>query len=77
MKRQDRLCIYDENGTNVAYINNGVVYVASDGRRVASIRDGNLYTQDGQLLGYRPPAGAVRGVGGTAPDGFMRLVKRE
>jgi hypothetical protein len=77
MKLLDKLCIVDEKGTEVAYINNGIVYVSSNGRRIGSIRGGNLYTQDGQLLGYRTPAGAVRGVGGTAPDAFMRLVKAE
>ena len=75
MKSLDKLRIYDEAGTEIAYANNGIVYVSSDGRRIGSIRGGSLYTPDGQLLGYRTRAGVVRGVGGTAPDAFMRLVR--
>jgi hypothetical protein len=76
MQQSSRLRIYAGDGTEIAYINNGTVYVTG-GRRIGTIRGGNLYTMDGQLMGYRTPAGAVRGVGGTAPDAFMRLVRGE
>jgi hypothetical protein len=77
VKSLEKLSICDEAGTDVAYINNGVVYSSLSGRRIATLLGGVIYGTDGQSLGRRTPTGAIRGVDGIAPEAFMRLVKRE
>jgi hypothetical protein len=77
MKKLEKLNIYDEAGTDVAYINNGVVYSSLSGRRIATLLGGVIYGNDGQSLGRRTPAGAIRCVDGVAPEAFMRLATRE
>jgi hypothetical protein len=75
---EGKIYIYDDDEVKVAYAaTNGDVYAISNFRKMANLRDGNLYTLDGQLLGYLTPVGAVRGVDGDTPDAFMRLVKME
>jgi hypothetical protein len=77
MKRLEKLSIYDEAGTEVAYISNGIVYSSLSGRRIAILLGGVIYGNDGRSLGRRTPAGAICCVDGGAPEAFMRLVKRE
>jgi hypothetical protein len=66
--------IQDDQGAEIAYAIGGAVYAAATGQRIASLRNGCLYTLDGQLVGLLTPSGAVRG---NAADAFMRLAKEE
>ena len=77
MKRLDRLCLYDEGGTEVAYVTNGIIYTTSSGLKIGRILGGVIYGVDGQALGRRMTFGSVRGMEGATPDAFMRLVKAE
>jgi hypothetical protein len=74
---QDKIHIYDDEEVKVAYASNGAVYTIPEGTKIATLRDENLYTLDGQLLGHLTPVGVVRGVDGATPEAFMRLVKGE
>lgn len=49
----DQACIYDAEGTEVAYVNNGVIYSTSGGHRIGRILGGVIYGVDGQALGRR------------------------
>lgn len=71
----NKLCIYDAEGTEVAYVNNGIIYATSSGRRIGSILGGVIHGVDGQKRGRRTPFGSIRGMDGATPDAFMRLVK--
>ena len=74
MKKQPtKLCIYDAEGTEVAYVNNGVIYSTSGGHRIGRILGGVIYGVDGQALGRRTPFGSVRGMDGASPGVFMKL----
>jgi hypothetical protein len=64
--------IRDDEGAEIAYAVGGSVYATGSGGRIASLRNGNLCTQDGQLFGLLTPSGAVRG---SAAAAFMRLAK--
>jgi hypothetical protein len=75
MKTLNRLCIYDAGGTEVAYVNNGIIYATSSGLKIGRILGGVIYGVDGQALGRRTTFGSVRGMEGATPDAFMRLVK--
>ena len=75
MKTLDRLCIFDEDGTEVAYVTNGIIYATSSGHMIGRVLGGVIYGVDGQALGRRTPFGSVRGIEGASPDAFMRLVK--
>jgi hypothetical protein len=73
----DKIRIHDEAGSDIAYVNNGVVDAASSGRRIATILGGVVFGADGQVLGRRTPSGTIRGVDGVSSMPFMRLVKPE
>jgi hypothetical protein len=66
--------IRDEEGTEIAYATGAAVYATASGRRIASLRNGNLCALDGQIFGLLTPSGAVRG---NAAGAFMRLAKEE
>jgi hypothetical protein len=77
MKLLNKLCIYDQGGTEIAYVTNGIIYATSSGHRIGRILGGVIFGVDGQKLGRRTPFGSVRGVEGATPEAFMRLVKGE
>jgi hypothetical protein len=66
--------IRDDEGAEIAYATGGAVYSIRSGRRIASLRNGNLCALGGQIFGLLTPSGVVRG---TAADAFMRLAKEE
>ena len=72
----DKLMIKDEHGAEVAYAFNGTIFVILDGRRIASLRGGNVYGTNGQMLGRLAPKGAVMREDGTMSEAFLRLVAR-
>ena len=72
----NKLCIYDAEGTEVAYVNNGIIYATSSGRRIGSILGGVIHGVDGQKRGRRTPFRSIKVEWTALPlDAFMRLVK--
>lgn len=69
-----KILIRDDEGKDIAYATGGAVYSTVSGRRIASLRNGNLRASDGQIFGLLTPSGVVRG---NAADAFMRLAKEE
>lgn len=66
--------IYDDNGDCVARIVNDEVLAEIGGNRIATMRDGNIYAMDGNLIGHLQPGGMVRGDGGATPEAFSKLI---
>ena len=67
-----KIPINDHKGTKVAYSYNGVVY-AIPGQNVGTLRGGNIYGLDGQLLGRLTPRGVVVCEDGSVSETFLRL----
>jgi hypothetical protein len=49
-----KLFICDDEGGEIAYTRDGVVYAVSTGARIAKLRSGQIYAIDGQFLGTAP-----------------------
>jgi hypothetical protein len=69
-----KIYIKDQQGTEVAYCYNGMVYAVAGGHQVGSLRGGNIYSIDGQLLGRLAPRGVVVCDDGSIPEAFLRIV---
>jgi hypothetical protein len=67
--------IRDDDGADIAYTRNGIVYGIPNGQQIATLRSGKLYTGDGQFLGVMTPSGKVRGVDGKPTAALVRLLK--
>jgi hypothetical protein len=68
--------IYDENGKQLAWIENGDIFVAADGKRkIATARDGRLYSLQGEPLDLFLEGAGVVGLDGNAetPIEFRKL----
>lgn len=69
--------IYDDQGACVARIINGEVFSEATKRRVATVRDGNIYSLNGKLLGHLQDAGVVRKDGNSTSEAFTTLLSQE
>jgi hypothetical protein len=72
---KQKIVFKNEEGIEIAYCSGGRIS-AMDGRRVAILEGGNVYTADRQLLGRLTPSGVVRRHDGAASEGFLKLVGR-
>lgn len=68
--------IYNDQGACVARIVNDEVFRDSDQRKIAIVRDGNLYSLDGKLLGHLEATGSVRTEEGSTPGAFTQLLSK-
>jgi hypothetical protein len=66
--------IYDDRGTCVARIIEDEVFAEKGGNRIATIRNGNIYAMDGDLIGHLQSGGMVRGDGDAMPEAFSKLI---
>ena len=70
--------IYNDQGVCVARIINGDVFTeARNPRRIAKIRDRNIFALSGELIGHLQGAGLVRKEGDFTPEAFTRLLSEE
>ena len=68
--------LYDDDGKQLAWIANEQVYSAETNRRVATLRDWQLYSLKGEPLKlYVSEGGHVRGEGYLTPAAFRQLLK--
>ncbi|MGX1320755.1 hypothetical protein AB7M17_004208 [Bradyrhizobium sp. USDA 377] len=68
--------IYDENGKQLAWIENGDIFVAAEGKRkIATVRNGQLYSLQGEPLDLFLKGTGVIGLDGNAetPLEFKKL----
>jgi hypothetical protein len=68
--------IYDENGKQLAWIENGDIFVGAEGKRkIAIVRDGQLYSLQGEPLDLFLAGAGVIGLDGNAdtPVEFRKL----
>ncbi len=68
--------IYDENGKQLAWIENGDIFAASEGKRkIATVRNGQLYSLQGEPLDLFLEGTGVIGLDGNAatPVEFRKL----
>jgi hypothetical protein len=62
--------IYDENGKQLAWIENGDIFAAAEGRRkIATVRNGQLYSLRGEPLDLFLVGAGVVGLDGNAVTG--------
>jgi len=66
--------IYNDQGGCVARIVDGNVFSDSDGRLIATSREGKIYALSGELVGHLRGAGLVIKAGDGTPDAFTRLL---
>lgn len=66
--------IYDDQGKCLARINRNEVFSDTTGQKIATIRDGSIYTLEGDLVGHLQRAGLVRMDGDCTPPAFMKLL---
>lgn len=70
--------IYNDQGVCVARIINGDVFTeAKNPRRIATIREGNLFSLNGERIGHLQGAGLVRKEGDFTPEAFTNLFNEE
>jgi len=68
--------IYDETGKQLAWIENGDIFIAEGGKRkIATVRDGELYSLQGKPLDLFLRGTGVIGLDGNAetPVEFRKL----
>jgi len=68
--------IYDENGKQLAWIENGDIFVAAEGKRkIATVRNGQLYSLQGDPLDLFLVGTGVVGLDGNSatPAEFRKL----
>jgi hypothetical protein len=68
--------IYDENGKQLAWIENGDIFVAAEGKRkIATVRNGQLYSLRGEPLDLFLVGAGVVGLdrSSSAPAEFRKL----
>ena len=66
--------IYDDQGVCVARIINGDVFSEASNRRIATVREGNIFALSGELIGHLQGAGLVRKEGDFTPEAFTKLL---
>jgi hypothetical protein len=70
--------IYNDQGVCVARIINGDVFTEEKNpRRIATIRQGNIFALNGELIGHLQGAGLVRKDGDVTPEAFTKLLSGE
>jgi hypothetical protein len=69
--------IYDDQGACVARIINGEVFSEATKRRVAIVREGNIYNLTGELVGHLQGAGVVRKDRDFTPEAFTKLLSEK
>jgi hypothetical protein len=68
--------IYDENGKQLAWIENSDIFIAAEGKRkIATVRNGQLYSLRGEPLDLFLVGAGVVGLDGnaTTPVEFRKL----
>jgi hypothetical protein len=63
----------DQQGAEIAYSYDGKVHATAGGHHIGTLRGGNVYSTDGQLLGRLTPNGTVRREDGSVSEAFLRL----
>jgi hypothetical protein len=69
--------IYDDQGACVARIITGEVFSEATKQRIATVREGNIYNLNGELVGHLQGAGVVRKDGDFTPEAFTKLLSEE
>jgi hypothetical protein len=69
--------IYDDQGACVARIINDEAFSEATKRRIAIVREGNIYNPNGDLVGHLQGAGVVRKDGNFTPEAFTKLLNEE
>lgn len=69
--------IYDDQGACIARIINGEVFSEATNRRVATVRERNIFNLNGELVGHLQNAGLVRKEGDFTPDALSKLLNEE
>ncbi len=66
--------IYDDQGACVARIVDGNVIAEKDERKIATVREGNVYALNGELIGHLQDAHLIPNGSGTPPIAWTNLL---